>query len=554
MLPDRLRRTVLLAVMAAAVAMFALPASSAFAGRFLATGHDADLHCHFGQQCHYFRVAVDFVRGGAPDPSKKILVLDRGDQDVAAAFAQDASYGGTPPPFEVVDPRSAAFATLPITTANYSAIVVASDTTCGGCDLNEGSDPDGAGPLTETPDSDAINARKADIEAFFNAGGGIFALAGSDHGDGDPSTGPDTYYDFLPLPVGGAAVSPPFTLTPEGIALGFHNPGQGVGTEDDINCCPTHNAFQEPAAGSSIKVAERDNAGKVETLFVSSGTIGGGKVYTLTLTPGSGSNPVGSPHTVTASLASNTGDEPNETILFTVTGTNPTTGTGTTNSSGDAQFTYTGAAAGNDTITACHDRNKDGDCDGDEATATATKTWTGGGGEPIGGFMTGRSVTYDGLNLFNDNRGLRTTLSGAGDKAKKGQRKKFVLPCDTADADEATFEVKWGFLANPTGNRFTMTSLDSAVCTDNPNYANGAGADFDTLLGSATGTLNGVPGAKATFLIADKADPGVDRDRMHVVITDPSDVVVYEGSRTTTAGSRFIEVGNHDAVGGSPAP
>lgn len=226
----------------------------ALAGRLLATGHDADLHCRFAQQCHFFEIAVDYVRGGAPDPSRPVLVLDRLDLDVVEAL--DNAFGAGVVPRVVMDPRSATFASAPINVGLYSALIIASDVTCGGCDLNE---------FNSTPDSDAINARAADIQSFFNAGGGIFAIAGANHGDG--AAPDDVYYDFIPIPVGGLPVLPPFTLTAAGQALGFEDSSTGIGTNDDINCCPTHNSFVNPSAGSVIQVAELDTSGQAETIF-----------------------------------------------------------------------------------------------------------------------------------------------------------------------------------------------------------------------------------------------------------------------------------------------
>jgi hypothetical protein len=227
-------------VSAAAIATSA--AAPAQAGRVLATGHDADLHCASAQQeCHFLSVAVSYVRGGAPNPANPVLILDRVDQDLARAV------GGVPK--VVVDPRSAQFPTTPISTDLYSAVLVASDVTCGGCDLNE----PGA-----TPDSDAIAARAGDLAAFFNGGGGILALAGGDHAGG-------SYYRFLPLPVGGGAVNGPFQLTGDGIALGFEDAPNGIGVSDDINCCETHNTVGR--AGGALRAAETDDKGNVVTLF-----------------------------------------------------------------------------------------------------------------------------------------------------------------------------------------------------------------------------------------------------------------------------------------------
>jgi len=263
----------------AALSVLALVPGQALAGRLVATGHDADLHCGSsgatGPQCHYVKVAVGYVRAGAPNPNLPVLVLDRLDLDMQRAI--DSAFGKGTVPMKVVDPRSEEFKTLAITTAAFSAVAVASDYTCGGCDLNES----GA-----TPDSDAINARKADFEVFFNAGGGIFAAAGANHGDGDASNGADNYYSFLPLPVGGVAVSPPFTLTDIGKSLGFEDSkaSPAIGTSDDINCCLTHNSFTLPAAGSALQVAEKDSKGSAETL-IAKGTISEGTIKDDTTPP-----------------------------------------------------------------------------------------------------------------------------------------------------------------------------------------------------------------------------------------------------------------------------
>ena len=83
----------------------------------------------------------------------------------------------------------------------------------------------------------------------------------------------------MPIGIGGKQVASPFRLTPEGQALGFQDSVNGIGTNDDINCCPTHNSFQEPPAGSALKVAERDSSvpPAPETLFAD-GTISGGTI------------------------------------------------------------------------------------------------------------------------------------------------------------------------------------------------------------------------------------------------------------------------------------
>jgi hypothetical protein len=245
------------------------PVLAAGAGaNLLMTGHDADFHCVFGSQCHYFKIAVNFVRNGSTLP---VLVIDRcnpednpfgaGCNEVATAMALAFCGSTTPcssePTLVQVDPRSAAFKTTSFVGSSgqriYSAIIVASDETCGGCDLNED---------TTTPDSDAINARKAAFATAFNVGTGIAAFAGACHAEGygpEAECASNNFYNFLPIVPTGIAVTPPFTFTALGLKLGF------VEGQDD-NCCATHNSFAIPSASSPLKVAETDSKGFAETL------------------------------------------------------------------------------------------------------------------------------------------------------------------------------------------------------------------------------------------------------------------------------------------------
>jgi hypothetical protein len=260
----------LIAALAATAAALTIAPAAASAGNLVVTGHDTDHHCGAKEtsnpgQCHFVRVAIEFARRGAPDPNKPVLVLTG--RDGKAVSALDKAFGAGAVPRTVVTPSSSQFAMTPIDTNNFSAIFVASDMTCGGCDLND---------FDTTPDSDAINARRGEIQAFFNAGGGLFVGAGAAHGDGDSNSGRDSYYSFLPLPVGATAVSAPFTLTPEGRQLGLEDSRSGQGANDDINCCETHNAFKRPGSGSALKVAETDSNRNAVTLYTS-GAISDGR-------------------------------------------------------------------------------------------------------------------------------------------------------------------------------------------------------------------------------------------------------------------------------------
>jgi hypothetical protein len=237
------RWRLLLVAFTTCFALFAATASAAFAsGRVVADGHDPDYHCGHSAtdaSCDFFPHAVPFARGAAPDPTKPVLVLDNGALLLQTALT---NVFGAALPVQVVDPSSPTFASLPIDTAHYSAIIVASDTTCGGCDLNTD---------TTTPDTDAIVARKADIAAFYQAGGGVIALSGGQF-DSQPAGRCDYYYSFLPVAVPACAVVPSdtdtFPLTPNGAALGF------LPTDFPF----PHNEFTAPAAGAPLQAIALD--------------------------------------------------------------------------------------------------------------------------------------------------------------------------------------------------------------------------------------------------------------------------------------------------------
>jgi hypothetical protein len=351
------RRRLALVVLPATFVFFTAFASSAFAGSFFVTGHDMDFHCLLDgpsvDECSYYKIATDFVRNGSALP---VLILDRDNSgDGAPGDTGDASakleavqslnlaYSGatstTPtsssPPYVVEDPQalqptiingtpppgitaSSTWPTTPLVDGAghplWSAIIVASDTTCGGCDLNN---TDGT-----HVDSDAINARTADIQSYFNAGGGLLYLAGAnDAFQADGVTGKDVYYASLPVPVGGQPVSPPFTVSTDGAALGI--------TDDMVNCCATHNSFSLPAAGSPIQVAETDSTGLAESLFLSGGTVCSSGFCKQT------------PTTTTTSLSGPGAAGPNITVGVGKAATDQATIAGTNAASASGTVTYT---------------------------------------------------------------------------------------------------------------------------------------------------------------------------------------------------------------------
>lgn len=97
----------------------------------------------------------------------------------------------------------------------------------------------------------------------------------------------------------------------------------------------------------------------------------------LTLAPAADSNPVGTSHTVTATVTDTGGDPfPGVAVRFTVTGSVSVTGSCETNAAGQCTFTYDGPQLpGADVVDAFADSDDDSTRDPGEPTATATKTW-----------------------------------------------------------------------------------------------------------------------------------------------------------------------------------
>lgn len=301
-------------------------AMAATGGNFVATGHDMDFHCSGGDtdECAYLKIVVDKIRNGSSLP---ILALDQG-SELPDALAN----AGYTAPGEVVtvDPSNTSlFDATPFTDPSghplYSAIITASDSTCGGCD----DDASGEGN---------INARASDFATYFNAGGGILALAGADNYA--------TYYNFVPLSVAATVVAPPFTVTSDGASLGI--------TDAMVNCCPTHNSFSPPP--SPFVTLENDTSGNAETIAAFNATIGKGGFSSgdpTSLTVNSAAGDYADATTVSAVLMDTATSKPvsGETVTFHLNGSE--TCSGTTDASGKASCSLTPhEAAGTYTLTA----------------------------------------------------------------------------------------------------------------------------------------------------------------------------------------------------------
>jgi hypothetical protein len=236
----------------------ALPAQAS-AGRLIVTGHDADRRCALlDQQCGFLQAAIKYVRETAPGAKKPILVLDRGPKQLETAIQKAWGLGvyhaGHWPKMKVVDPRSSAFRKLKIDITRYSAIAIASDSSCGGCDL-------------EAADAAAIWKRKKVLQAFLSDGGGIYAGAGG--------TNAAAYYRFMPIPAVGPASEGPFELTAYGKRIGFK--------DSDIACCAVANTFATPEVGR-LDVAAR-TANKVGDTLIADGRVVKGKLVADTTIP-----------------------------------------------------------------------------------------------------------------------------------------------------------------------------------------------------------------------------------------------------------------------------
>ncbi len=106
----------------------------------------------------------------------------------------------------------------------------------------------------------------------------------------------------------------------------------------------------------------------------------------------------------------------------------------------------------------------------------------------------------------------------------------FEIHCDLSEPNN--LQVNW-----PGGNKFHLTSLTSAVCTDDPAIIQDPpAAPFDTFIGDGTGKLNGVDGATIHFVFVDAGEPGKN---------DTALIEIDGGAALSVSG--FIDVGNLQA-------
>lgn len=153
------------------------------------------------------------------------------------------------------------------------------------------------------------------------------------------------------------------------VAWGLNEEGQlGDGMTTGPETCPPfgHGCSSKPVAVSGLSGVAAVAAGAEHSLAIASPA-------TITVSPGSSTNPVGTNHTVSATVTEGGAPVAGKTVMFKVT-TGPNagmTGSAVTDANGRATFSYhDSGGAGNDLIEAHFT-----DGEGTQRNATATKAW-----------------------------------------------------------------------------------------------------------------------------------------------------------------------------------
>jgi len=252
------KKALAISTLVAGMGLFIGPGAYA-GGNVVLTGHDDDLHQSTAAKAQALGM-LNFARQGSTLP---VLTFDHGTELTTLMTALGI-------PFTNVDPNAGVPAASLFNNSTFSAIAVASDTSCGGCDNNATS-------------STNLAAASGAIATFFNNGGGIVAFAGASN---------TSYYNFLPASAtnpGIVSCSTCFTQTSAGVSAGV----------PAVNGDFPHNFFNFPGVGgmSPSWVAFETYTGSSTlgnltnqpfTVGIANGTIGGG-----TITGGGGGGETG---------------------------------------------------------------------------------------------------------------------------------------------------------------------------------------------------------------------------------------------------------------------
>ena len=233
-------------------ALLVLPAA-ANAGPIFLTGHDPDFHAQSSSGAqNLLRAGLQFATGNTYNTGTKFLWVEsfllptsghlRGEDGLNAIGLTLGTH------YDWVDAAGFALADL----SAYDAIGVASS----------------FGGMLTSAELNALITRSADIAAFINGGGGLFAAAECDSGsscDASNMAAPHgAMFGYLPVEVSSIPNVAPFTVTAFGASLGL--------TNADVND-PTHNSF---GLIGGLQAVDIDAAGRPTTLAGNVRVGGGG--------------------------------------------------------------------------------------------------------------------------------------------------------------------------------------------------------------------------------------------------------------------------------------
>jgi hypothetical protein len=245
-------------------------------------------------------------------------------------------------------------------------------------------------------------------------------------------------------------------------------------------------------------VYDRDNQVVVVNVF--NETFVATTAVTVILTPFADANPVGTHHTVTATVLDGAGQPvADATVEFRVTGSVVAQGRCTTDQNGQCTFTYQGPALpGADLITAFVDNDDSGDVGPGDAVGEATKAWilpASTPGHVTGGGQINKNLVMSGV-VFGFN--ARSTLLSASGH------------CNVVDRTADTH----------------VKCLDVTAMVVTPTHA--------TIFGNAT--VNGQP---ATYRIDvdDVAEPGRFRDTFSILTVGLAPGASYQAAGVLTQGN-----------------
>ncbi len=246
-LSSSVRRLAVVGVCAVALCAATTPSQ---AGSMFLTGHDPDFHAQLGGNAlgaqHINQAAINFILNPAFNPyylagiHKFLYVQSRiappsGHTDGKIGLTMSGYVEGTD--FEHHD-ASDLNAEINQLGFKYSGIVVASDF---------------GGILTQA-ELGILNARRADIIAFVNNGGGLYAMTESNSGAGLTPLG--GWFDFVPTTV----ISTQFNQSESGFTVTAFGASLGL-TSGDVNGNASHNIF--PSAPVGFDVVDIDASGNI---------------------------------------------------------------------------------------------------------------------------------------------------------------------------------------------------------------------------------------------------------------------------------------------------